>query len=61
MHLNLKANSKATLLPTAQSTHFYTSERDEEVEILGERKNFIKVLLNDGKIGWVSREAVQKD
>lgn len=57
----LKANSKATLLPTAQSTHFYTSERDEEVEILGERKNFIKVLLNDGKIGWVSREAVQKD
>ncbi len=55
----LKANSKAQLLPTTQSTHFYTSETDEEVEILGRRDDYVKVLFSSGKIGWVKNEALQ--
>lgn len=57
----LKANSRAKILPTSQSTYFYTSEADEEVEILGKRKEWVKVLLKDGKIGWVQNENLQKN
>ena len=57
----LKANSRAKILPTMQSTYFYTSEKDEEVEILGKRKEWVKVLLQDGKIGWVQDENLQKN
>lgn len=57
----LKANSRAKILPTTQSTYFYTSEKDEEVEILGKRKEWVKVLLQDGKIGWVQDENLQKN
>ena len=57
----LKANSRAKILPTTQSTYFYTSEKDEEVEILGKRKEWVKVLLQNGKIGWVQNENLQKN
>ena len=57
----LKANSKAQLLPTSQSTYFYTSQANEEVEVLDKRKDYIKVLLSSGKIGWVKSEALQKN
>lgn len=57
----LKANSRAKILPTSQSTYFYTSEKDEEVEILGKRKEWVKILLSNGKIGWVSNENLQKN
>ena len=57
----LKANSKAQLLPTPQSTYFYTSETNEEVEILGKRQDYVKVLFSSGKIGWVKSEALQED
>lgn len=57
----LKANSRAKILPTSQSTYFYTNEKDEEVEILGKRKDWVKVLFSNGKIGWVSNENLQKN
>lgn len=57
----LRANSKAQLLPTTQSTYFYTSEKDEEVEILGSRKDYIKVLLQNGQIGWVKKGDITED
>lgn len=57
----LKANSRVKILPTTQSTFFYTSQKDEEVEILGKRENYLKILLSDGKIGWVSNENLQKN
>lgn len=57
----LKANSRAKILPTSQSTYFYTNEKDEEVEILGKRKEWVKILLSNGKIGWVSDENLQKN
>lgn len=57
----LKANSRAKILPTSQSTYFYTNEKDEEVEILGKRKEWVKVLFENGKIGWVNNENLQKN
>ncbi|MCH5335859.1 MAG: SH3 domain-containing protein [Campylobacter sp.] len=57
----LKAGSKVKILPTTPSTYFYTANSNEEVEILNQRENYIKILLKNGKIGWVSRENLQKN
>ncbi|WP_325099505.1 MULTISPECIES: SH3 domain-containing protein [unclassified Campylobacter] len=57
----LKANAKARILPTELSTYFYTTNNNEKVEILGERKPYIKVLFKDGKIGWVENEDLAKN
>lgn len=57
----LKANSKVKILPTTQSTFFYTSQKDVDIEILGKRDNYFKILLPDGKIGWVTSENLQKN
>lgn len=55
----LKANSKAQLLPTTRSSYFYTSKNDEEVEIIGSRKDYIKVILKNGQIGWVKEDDIK--
>lgn len=55
----LKANSRAKLLPTTNSTYFYTSKDAEKVEILGKREDYVKVLFEDGKIGWVLKNDLQ--
>lgn len=57
----LKANSKAQILPTQQSTYFYSNTKAENVEILGKRLNYVKVLFQNGKIGWVQSEDLQKN
>ena len=57
----LRANSKVKILPTTQSTFFYTSQKDVDIEILGKRDNYFKILLPDGKIGWVTSENLQKN
>ncbi len=57
----LKAGSKVKILPTTPSTYFYTANSNEEVEILNQRENYIKILLKNGQIGWVNRENLQKN
>lgn len=57
----LKAKAKAKILPTELSTYFYTANTNEKVEILGERKPYVKVLFKDGKIGWVKNEDLAKN
>lgn len=57
----VKANASAKLLPTSNSTYFHTSSADEEVEILGKRQDYIKVLFKDGKIGWVKSDDLRKN
>lgn len=57
----LKPNSKVKILPTTQSIYFYTSKDYEEVEILNKRKNYIKILLKNRKIGWVDSANLQKN
>lgn len=57
-HVKLKAGSSMKILPMERSTVFYTSDALLEVEKLGEREIYIKILLPDGKIGWTERENI---
>ncbi len=58
--VELKTNSSLMILPTERSTVFFTSTQSLTVEKLGERNNYIKILLPDGKIGWTERENIIK-
>jgi len=57
----LKANSNVMILPTEKSTVFLTTSKALQIEKLGERDNYIKVLLPDGKIGWTQNENIIKN
>lgn len=57
----IKANAKAKILPTEQSSSFYISDEAQEVEILGKRQHYVKILLKDGKIGWIDEQDLQKN
>ena len=57
----IKANTSAKLLPTENSTYFYTSSQEEEVDVLTSRQNYKKVLFKNGKIGWVDEKDLQKN
>lgn len=57
-NVQLKANSILMILPTEKSTIFFTSTQQLAVEKLGERDDYIKILLPDGKIGWTKRENI---
>lgn len=58
---SLKAHSQIQILPTKNSTYFYSEEYEQEVEVLGTRENYKKILLNNGKIGWVKDEDLAKN
>jgi len=60
-NVKLKNNSSVMILPTERSTVFFTSNKILDVEKLGERENYIKILLPDGKIGWTTRENISKN
>ena len=49
------------ILPMERSTVFFTSDKILDIEKLGERDNYIKILLPDGKIGWTDRENIIKN
>lgn len=57
----LKSNSTIMILPMERSTVFFTSDKILDIEKLGERDNYIKILLPDGKIGWTDRENIIKN
>ena len=60
-NVTLKSSSTVMILPTERSTVFFTSDKKMNVEKLGERENYIKILLPDGKIGWTDRENITKN
>lgn len=60
-HIKLKVGSTIKILPMEHSTIFYTSEKILNVEKLGKRENYIKILLPDGKIGWTEYENISKN
>ena len=60
-NVKLKNNSSVMILPTERSTVFFTSNKILDVEKLGEREHYIKILLPDGKIGWTDRENISKN
>ena len=58
-NVKLKSSSTVMILPTERSTVFFTSDKILDVEKLGERDNYVKILLPDGKIGWTDRENIR--
>lgn len=59
--VKLKENSSVMILPTEKSTIFFTTNKALQVEKLGQRDNYIKILLPDGKIGWTQSENIIKN
>ena len=51
----LPKNTKIRILPTYNSTIFYITDRKIVAEKLNSTKKYIKVLLPNGKIGWVGK------
>lgn len=55
----LKANVPLRIQPTFNSTIILTTQEPMQVEILGQRSNYYKVLLQDDRIGWIKRNDLQ--
>jgi len=60
-HITLKADTRVRIIPTEKSTIFFTTDAPLQVEQLGKREEYLKILLPTGKIGWVKEEHVRKD
>lgn len=58
----VKQDSYIYILPTKNSTIFFKTTKNEEVEILEKRENFVKVLGLENKfIGWVKEDNFEKN
>ncbi|WP_107691201.1 SH3 domain-containing protein [Campylobacter concisus] len=57
----LKPDISVSILPTKNSTIFYTSRKNENVEILDTKGDYSKILFADGKIGWVKKDDLVKN
>ena len=55
----LPKNTKIRILPTYNSTIFYVTDRKIVAEKLNSTKRYIKVLLPNGKIGWVKKGGIK--
>ncbi len=52
--VKIDKGSNIKILPTKKSTIFYTTQRTLYAQKLNERDNYIKILLPNGKIGWIN-------
>lgn len=57
----IKEGASVTILPTQNSTVFQKAKEDMSVKEISRRDEFIKVLFEDGKIGWIKERDVIKD
>ncbi|MDD6056061.1 MAG: SH3 domain-containing protein [Helicobacteraceae bacterium] len=53
----LKPNVALRIQPTFNSTIILTTEKPLEARILGNRGEYVKVILEDERIGWVKKDA----
>ena len=53
-------NTQVKILPIKNSTIFYITKERENVKIFDEKADFVKIMLSDGKIGWVKKESIEK-
>ncbi|MBS9778942.1 MAG: hypothetical protein KGV58_01380 [Campylobacteraceae bacterium] len=60
-NINIKKNTKVRILPTENSTIFYTTSSVEHVERLKTVDSYIKILLPNQKIGWIKDEDIAKN
>lgn len=56
--LVVKKGAKMQILPTPNSTAFYTTATNTEADILAKKGEYIKIEL-DNKIGWIRRSDVK--
>lgn len=54
--IKIEKRTKLKILPTKKSTIFYITNRTLYVQKLDTRDTYIKVLLPNGKIGWINKE-----
>lgn len=59
--IKIEPNTKVKILPTENSTIFHTIDRPMYAERLAVKKEYIKILLPNGKIGWIKEKSVIKD
>ena len=57
--ITLKEGAKVTILPTRNSTIFYTAPKSMRVKVLNRVDPYYKVLLPNNKIGWVKNEDIK--
>lgn len=57
----INKNTGVRILPTENSTIFYTTTKVESVEKLNIVKPYVKILLPNKKIGWVKDEDIIKN
>ncbi len=51
--IKIPTNTKVQILPTRNSTIFYITPRVLYVQKIMTRENYIKIILPNGKIGWI--------
>jgi len=56
--IQVEEGTRLRIVPTEKSTIFYTTDQVLQVERLGSRDNYIKILLPSGEIGWIKDENV---
>lgn len=56
---SIKAGSEVTILPASGSSVFYKPNNDEKVQVLLSQEQYTKILLDNGKIGWVRNENIK--
>lgn len=56
--IKIKKDTVVYLLPTENSTPFFKADSDIPVEKLKESEGYIKIKMQDGKIGWVKGEGI---
>ncbi len=54
----IKKNTKVYILPTKLSTVYKITNKNDKVEILIKRDNFIKVLFKNKHIGWIKENDI---
>lgn len=59
--LRLQKGINVRILPTEKSTVFYVTPRVLYAQVLGKNEKFIKLLLPNGKIGWIKAQDALKD
>lgn len=57
----LKKDCSVYLLPTESSTPFFKAEEEIKVEKIKEADGFVKIELEDHKIGWTRADCVHKN
>ncbi|RAX56884.1 hypothetical protein CCZ01_08060 [Helicobacter monodelphidis] len=57
-HAKLLPNAEVKILPTHNSTVIMRQEKPLEVEIIGRRGDYYKIVTQDERIGWVRKEEI---